>query len=102
MPAIQLRVAVSPASSLVSVIKKDRLASNGPASAGLFCLAEELNNIHLLHEERSVAVAGDAALQEIVEMQFAVVDDAFEAIVGDEPRLLECAEGEIVGREERE
>ena len=57
-----------------------------------------------MHEEGGVAVAGDAALQAVVEMQFTRFDNAFEAIVanGAGAGLFDLAEGKVVGGEEGE
>src|SRR5581483_9525963 len=67
-----------------------------PAKLGLF----HLYNIHLLHQEGGIAVARKAALQEVVEVQLLVLDNALETIVGDQPGLLERAQREIVRSEE--
>ena len=63
-----------------------------------------LNDLHLSHQEGSVPVSGDAALQAIVEMQFPVSDNAFEAIITDQPGIfrLQAPQTKIVCGEKRQ
>ena len=82
----------------VSVTNK-RLRKKDPADAGSFYL----DDVHLLHEKGGVTVAGDAALQAIIEIKLTGFDNAFEAVVANGPwfGLFELAEGQVVGGEKR-
>ena len=57
-----------------------------------------------MHQEGGIAVAGDAALQAVVEMKLTRFDNAFETVVANGPwfGLFELAEGKVVGGEKGE
>jgi len=74
--------------------------------AGLLFFAEVKGsyNIHLLHQEAGVSVAGDALLEPVIEMQVVAFDNALKTIVGYHPRvfLFELAESKVVSGKKRQ
>lgn len=59
-----------------------------------------LNYIHLLHEEGSIAIAGDALPEAVVEMELVAIDSAFKTVIAYEAGelLFQAAQGKIMGR----
>lgn len=72
-------------------------------NAGLLFLQRSYD-IHLLHQEAGIPVAGDALLEPVIEMQIVAFDNALETIVGYHARefLFELAEGKVMGGEKRQ